>query len=47
MKRIVHPIKNEKDFFYELEYCYCHPQLAGNDHGLLLCRYLKNGQHGN
>jgi hypothetical protein len=21
--------------------------MAGNDHGLLLCRYLKNGQPGN
>jgi hypothetical protein len=46
-RRIVHPVMNEKNFRYELEVCYCHPQLTGNDHGLLLCRYLKNSQPGN
>jgi hypothetical protein len=38
---------NEKNFRYELEVCYCHPQLTGNDHGLLLCWHLKNSQPGN
>jgi hypothetical protein len=46
-RRIVHTVMNEKNFRYELEVCYCHPQLTGNDHGLLLCWHLKNGQPGN